>query len=138
MVQLTVGQGSMQLRPADSQSWTSTGSTDAYRARLLLMANWANHVALGVLGRFPVSPELFAQSAAVIAGAGRGWAGFRLLQGRALQSEAGLVLTPAVADCVCWHTGLCPGDGWNLERQRHGSRLVTFHLLGPSIESDNM
>jgi hypothetical protein len=63
------------------------------------MANWANHVALGVLRRFPLSPELFAQSPAVIAGAGRGWAGFR--QDRALQSEAGFVLTPSVADCFC-------------------------------------
>lgn len=57
-------------------------ATNAYRARLLLMANWANHVALSALERFPVSPELFAQSPAVIAGAGRGWAGFRLPAGQ--------------------------------------------------------
>ena len=34
------------------------------------MADWANHMALSVLGRFPLSPELFAQSPAVRAGAG--------------------------------------------------------------------
>lgn len=57
-------------------------ATDAYRARLLLMANWTNHVALSALGRFPVSLELFAQSPAVTAGAGRGWAGFWLPAGQ--------------------------------------------------------
>lgn len=34
------------------------------------MADWANHVVLSVLGSFPLFPELFAQSPAVIAGAG--------------------------------------------------------------------